>query len=364
MFEREDKKEKIESKNTKENKQMNKKGQGGIEYVILFSFTVVFFIIVIYVANEQLSIVGKQQRLEQAKLALKEIADAATDVYQQGAGARKVIEVTFPEGVNSSGVIVNNTIHINFEGSDLTYQLPFPISGSIPTSSGSYELTFTSYGASISLGVASFSVTPYSLYFYSCSSPLSQEYSDELQITNNLNITNEINLSLSWTNPGVNAYLSDYNLSLNANSVQNITVFVNISPNTIGQFTGQVDLVGMNYSFTVPITVNIVSCGAGTNVSYMVLETYKDAGYSVIWSNYSVSPLVNIATSGWLPYTNITLDLRNTSGSMPGYPKTVQTDSNGAYSEIWNATNMPGSYTVYANYSIYNVNYSFTVEPC
>lgn len=342
-----------------------KKGQGGLEYIILFSFTIVFFAIVVYVANEQLSIVNKQQRLEQAKLALKEIADAATQAYQQGAGAKVIKRIVFPNGVSGDGEIVNNTLHIVFEGTDLSYPLNFPITGKISTTPGSQEVMFTSYGSSVSVGTAQFSLSKYSVSLQICSSSSPQYLNDTIQIINNNQEAIQVDAQVNFNSSYVNVSLSSYSFNIPATESREANITFNISANTIGTFTGNILFNSSNYSVIVPTILDIQSCGGPTsNVSYILLETYKDPGYSIQYTNFSMPPLVNITTTGWMPYSNITLDLRNSSGSMPGYPKLVQVDWAGSYSEEWNATGMPGSYTVYANYSIYNVNYSFVVNPC
>ncbi|MEM4133757.1 MAG: hypothetical protein QXO35_03515 [Candidatus Micrarchaeia archaeon] len=342
-----------------------KKGQSGLEYIILFSFTIVFFAIVVYIANEQLSIVNKQQRLEQAKLALKEIADAATQAYQQGAGAKVIKTVVFPNGISGDGEIVNNTLHIVFEGTDLSYPLNFPITGKISATPGPQEIIFTSYGGSVSVGTAQFSLSKYFVSLQLCGSSSPQYLNDTIQIINNNQEAIQVDAQVNFNSYYVNVTLSSYSFNIPVTESREANITFEISANTIGMFTGNILFNSSNYSVIVPIILDIQSCGGPTsNVSYILLETYKDPGYSIHYTNFSMPPLVNITTTGWTPYSYITLDLRNSSGSMPGYPKLVQTDSDGNYSEIWNATGMPGSYTVYANYSIYNVNYSFVVNPC
>jgi hypothetical protein len=95
-----------------------------------------------------------------------------------------------------------------------------------------------------------------------------------------------------------------------------------------------------------------------------LVETYRDAAYTNQSSNFSEPLEVVITTEGWLPYSNITLDLKNSTGvSIPGYPKVVQTNEFGKYNETWIPTAY-GNYTVISNYSTYFVNSTFVVEPC
>jgi uncharacterized protein (UPF0333 family) len=337
------------------------KGQGAMEYLVLLAFSIIIFSIVAYYASEQVTIVNKQQKLEQAKLAVKEIADAATEVYQQGAGARKIVNVAFPEGVSGDGIIINNSIHIVFEGSDIVYPLSFPISGSIPTTAGSHDISFVSYGNSVSIGVAEFSVSPSSISFSTCSNSSEQILTQTLTVENKMNTTNQINTTVTWSNSGSTLTSSENSFILNVSETKNVTVYLNISPNTVGQFNGNIEFLSSGYSFIVPVYLNSQACGVSSNVSYILIDTYKDSVYSQPVDAFNVAN-VTITTANWLPNSWITIDLKyNNSISMTGYPKSVQVNDSGGYSEIWKASGPLGNYTIYVNDSTRITNTTFVL---
>ncbi len=342
-----------------------RKGQGGVEYIVLLSFTVVFFLIVIYVVNDQLSLVNQQQRLEQAKFALSEIGNAAKDVYQQGAGAQKEVTVTFPQGVAGPGIVINNTLQITFEGSDLTYFLPFPISGSIPNSTGSFTLILVSYGSSVAIGSSIFSLSPTGISDSYCSPAELLIVNKDITIINNINESIDVNMSIAWSDWAVNFSLSNYSVTIPSYDSTNITATFDIYPNVLGVYSGTITYSEGNYSVIMPVIISVESCAGGQVVSYITVQTFNDSTYSYPESQFYLPEISTISTNGWFPNSEVTLDLRDPNNfSVDTFPKTVTVNSTGGYSEQWEVNGIFGTYTIIANSSEYNATTTFTVTPC
>ena len=342
-----------------------RKGQGGVEYIILLSFTVVFFLMVVYVVNDQLSLVNQQQRLEQAKFALSEIGNAATDVYQQGAGAQKVITVTFPQGITGPGVITDNTLQVSFEGSDLTYFLPFPISGNIPDSTGSFTLTLVSYGASVAIGSSIFSLSPTGISDSYCSPAGLLIVSKDITIINNIDESIDVNMSIDWSDWAVNFTLSDYSVTIPSYDSTNITATFDILPNILGVYSGTITYSRGNYSVIMPVVISVESCAGGDIVSYITVQTFNDSTYLYPASKFYLPRISTITTNGWVPNSAVTLDLKDpNNSSVSTFPKTVTVNSTGGYKEQWEVNGIFGTYRVVVNSSGYNATTTFTVTPC
>jgi len=347
------------------------KGQGSLEYVMLLTFTIVFFIIIVSVASDQLSIVGKQQRKQQAQFSLKQIADAATDVYQQGSGAKSVISVTFPSGVDpGSGYVINNSLHISFEGSDITNTLGFPVSGVIPGSPGGYTLLISSQGGAVSIGTVPFIISPTSLAFTFCANPAQQSSSQTLVYSNNQNTSTPVQIITNWANGSANMSFSPsaFNISFGGN--QSVTVNMTVAANTAGTFSGVLFSNTTNYTTATPISVTVQSCGGGngtlSNVSSVIVRTYKDSTYTVQKTAFGPVENVTATGTGWTSSSAITVNVTNSSGSpMPGYPKTVMTNSSGEFTDVFNPFGLPsGTYTVSANQSSTAKTHTFTLRGC
>jgi hypothetical protein len=345
------------------------RGQGSLEYVVLLTFTIVFFIIVVSVATDQLSIVGKQQRKQQAQLALKQIADAATDVYQQGSGAKSVISVTFPPGVDpGSGYIINNTLHISFEGSDITYLLGFPLTGVLPGSPGAYTMQFVSQGGSVSLGLTPFIIVPTYLSFTFCAQPYPQSSSQSLAYSNNQNVTTSVTITANWTNGSATMSFFPSSFAIPFGGNQSVVVNVTAAANVTGTFSGMLLSNTTNYTATTPITVSVENCGgnATPTVAQAIVRTYSDNTYTVQKSAFN--PIENVTLTGtqWVPSSTVDLDITNSSGSsVPGYPKGVSANPSGTFTEIFDPSGLPsGTYTAHASQAGVVKTSTFTLRGC
>jgi uncharacterized protein (UPF0333 family) len=345
------------------------KGQGSLEYVVLLSFTIVFFIIVVSVASDQLSAVGKQQRKQQAQLALKQIADSATDVYQQGSGAKSVISVTFPPGVDpGSGYIINNTLHISFEGSDITYLLGFPITGVLPGSPGSFTMQFVSQGGSVSLGLTPFIIVPTYLSFTFCAQPYPQSSSQSLAYSNNQNISTQVQITADWANGSATMSYSPSSFNISFGGNQSVEINVTAAANITGTFSGVLFSNTTNYTATTPITVSVENCGGGVTptVAQALVRTYSDSTYTVQKSAFNPVESVTLTGTQWVPSSTVTFDITNSSGSsMPGYPKGVSANPSGTFIDIFDPSGLPsGTYTAQASQAGVIKTSTFTLRGC
>jgi hypothetical protein len=100
-------------------------------------------------------------------------------------------------------------------------------------------------------------------------------------------------------------------------------------------------------------------------VSYILVDTYNDSGYSSTHYSFTLPKMVTVSTDGWSSNSYVTLDLKDpTNISVSGYPKLVQTNSSGGYSEQWPTDSAYGNYVFIANWSSFFTNTTFSVLPC
>jgi len=347
-----------------------RKGQGSLEYVVLLSITIAFFIIVVAVASDQLSVVGTQQRKAQAQLALKQIADAATQVYQQGSGAQQIVSVTFPDGVDpGSGYISDNSLHVSFQGSDLSYLLGFPISGTFPVASGSFTIQLVSQGGAVGVGAVPFTINPTSLTYSFCTQPITQSQSQTLIYRNNQNASVDVNITTNWVNTsGESMSFSPSSFTLAFGSNQTVTVEFTLAGNSSGTFNGVLTSSATNYSTTAPIGATAQSCGGNVtpSVSRVVVKTYNDSTYTSEKTVFSPVQNVTITGTQWVPSSTVALNITNSSGSlMAGYPKDVSTDPAGTFIDIFDPSGLPsGIYTARATEAGVSRTFTFTLRGC
>ncbi|MFA6214373.1 MAG: hypothetical protein WC717_03785 [Candidatus Micrarchaeia archaeon] len=80
------------------------RGQATTEMLVLVGFALVFIIPLAFLFLSASNNEAGKTSLVQAKASARAIADAAGEVYLQGAGARKYVVVNYPQGVAGAGV--------------------------------------------------------------------------------------------------------------------------------------------------------------------------------------------------------------------------------------------------------------------
>lgn len=333
------------------------RGQAGVEYTVLTAIGIVIFMIVLILINDQFQIITSQRTMDDARLSMKEIADAAAEVYQQGSGARKVITVTFPAAVDEgSPRIVNDTIMLTIKGSIVAYKVDFPLSGTLPPS-GTFTLELTSRGGTVVAGPLPFTVSPPVIHYDVCAASFTQVMSQTLVFTNNQNMSTPVDITSTWTNGSVNLSYSPPSFSLPFQGSQNVSVDIRIAPGTVGFFEGYLTsntTTGADYVVTVPVTANIMACPVNvTGVARVAITTWKNANYNVTKTAFGPVENVTITGTAWAPSAAVIIDVRYFNGtSVSGYPTTTTTNSSGGLYYIFNPSGLAsGNYTIVANQS-------------
>jgi len=117
-----------------------KRGQAAIEYVILVGTLLVFLIPVVYYSLNESSYSIKMNQIDDAVKRLSKVADV---VYALGPGARDVVIITIPYGVESAG-IGNHSINLKVSAlggiSDYGYNTIAEVNGSLPITPGTYRI--------------------------------------------------------------------------------------------------------------------------------------------------------------------------------------------------------------------------------
>jgi len=349
------------SKRNSECKGQALKGQTSSEYVILLTISILFFLIIIVIAYEQFANIGSVKSRDISVNSLKQIAETAKEVYLQGSGAQKMVVVTFPPEVEDNSITIqNNSLHVNHAGTDISIPVDFPIYGMLPNSSGTYEILLISEGSQVRIGVSDFSVNPSSFIFSFCQFNGSQTGSQNLTFTNLQSYPINITLSLDWSYTNATIALSNSSPNLSAYGSQTMTVTANLGTNVTGTFSGSIEAKTANSTIIIPVTVETLDCvctgtGTGTgpckNQSHVKIKTYANASYVKEKVAFDLPPNVVISLGNWTANITVTLNIKDVSNvSVSGYPKNVQVNSSGGYSETWNiGTYGTGQYTIFSN---------------
>ena len=113
------------------------KGQAATEYVIIVAVILAALIPIFYYTFSESS---RTTRINQANDAVNTLSRKAESVYALGPGSRDYVWISIPSGVNST-LVDSQTIRISFSGLGDVVSFPrINVSGTIPTSSGTYRM--------------------------------------------------------------------------------------------------------------------------------------------------------------------------------------------------------------------------------
>ena len=133
-----------------------KRSQYSTEYLIVVAFSVVIILPVILVLINSYSDMSYTISTHQAYTVTNKIKDAALTVYYLGEGSMTTVLVSVPQKIISSSV-GNNEILYQIDAKDGAYTDIYSISlinvtGSLPTTPGTYKITVESRGDHVWIG--------------------------------------------------------------------------------------------------------------------------------------------------------------------------------------------------------------------
>tara|TARA_Y100000310_G_scaffold144893_3_gene144244 strand:- start:56974 stop:57384 length:411 start_codon:yes stop_codon:yes gene_type:complete len=119
---------------------VDKRGQAGIEYVILIGILLVFLIPTIYYSLNE---ANNNVKLTQLESSVRRLVKAADSVHAIGPGTIEIITITLPSGIQS--VLVNGTrilMKVSMFGgiSDVHFPSNAELTGTLPTTEGTYNI--------------------------------------------------------------------------------------------------------------------------------------------------------------------------------------------------------------------------------
>jgi len=348
------------------------RGQGATELIALLALVAVIGLVIYTSSQSTLAESKKAFLISQARASVNDLASAASEVYSEGVGAKRRVYVVIPEGAEPTRVYVNNTIinigvRIDSGITDVNTQTTMKlVQGSdFPTTPGSYWVTVTAKEGYVLIGNKFLDVTPSSI---SVEITPSNSTDKVIRFTNFGSSPFNVTLSPQWAHAGsVDISLNTTNFILPASASEDLLLaFTTYVSTPLGLYTGRIDAAtNTTESAEISIAVNVVGTQLPTGVSYIVIETFKDANYSTPTTNFTLPRGVVITGSDWTPGA-VTIDIKDPSGnSVSGYPTQITANSSGGFSHTWNPAGASvGQYVVTANQSSTSSVDYFEVTAC
>jgi hypothetical protein len=166
-------------------------------------------------ASEQLRLVESQKAVKTAEVSLQKLVDAANQVYGQGNGATRTVEIIWPEGLESEYTLIEEqTIQVRTHGRTI-YATAIPIlTGSLPTYAGYHSLRVRAFDGFVGIGEVSLSVFPSSIF-----APLDRNDSSSHTLTI---LNGEGDVNLVYTTDWNTLSYADVNLTLSRTDANNV----------------------------------------------------------------------------------------------------------------------------------------------
>ncbi len=125
-------------------KKINKRGQAGIEYLIIVGFVSFAVLSVLLLSNYYSGLTKDKLRLNQADSFFIQVINSAETVFFSGEPSRVTISLYLPSGVES--ILINNelivvTLRSSTGNNVKVYKSKVPIQGSITNNEGTKTLT-------------------------------------------------------------------------------------------------------------------------------------------------------------------------------------------------------------------------------
>ncbi len=123
---------------------MTRRGQSGLEYMIIVIIAMLLITPVLSRGTAQLTDMKNEINIMHAKDTLNIINDAAESVFAQGEPAKITLNTRFPSHINHTSVGSQEImIQINAYGgtTDIVKRFEFNVTGSLPVDEGYYDIT-------------------------------------------------------------------------------------------------------------------------------------------------------------------------------------------------------------------------------
>ncbi len=330
----------------------------------------------IYIASqEQLTQSGNQVRVSQARLSVAILASTAQEAYSEGPGSVRTVSVTIPEGnvgartgiFNQS--VINIGLYIGNGTSDINEMVQFVVvqGANFPTQPGTYNVNVRSFEGYVMLGDPGYAISPGVIALQMLANGSA---SRTLTVTSYANTTLGITLALAWSNPNIAADLNGSSL-LTFSLAPNQTALVNVDFASInaafGNYGGSIGASGDNgQNLTVPIIVQIVGSQPPppSSVSYILIDTYSDAGYTDTSSTFDPTETVDIHGSNFTANSLVAVTITNSTGSTI-FTGSNSSDGSGNVTYYWNPGIVPpGAYNATLNDSTRWNSAAFSITGC
>ncbi len=243
------------------------RAQTSLEYLIILGAALLVVIIFLTLIQNESTDVSRSKIRTEAMSAVRALNAAAHEVYSQGDGAKKQVQITIPESYEPEYSFVRDRgINIRALGSDYLETTEFDVHGNLPQASGLKDVWVISEGDRVLIGDAMIVLDKESL------NVLLSKNSTTL---NGFSVRSEwdspisIQITKVWANDLVAISLSTQNIHLNPGEKEGVSVSFSAADEANGFYSGyiRVHATDGNRTETIDLPIMAEAIGYGTQVT-------------------------------------------------------------------------------------------------
>ncbi|MEK6970570.1 MAG: hypothetical protein AABW68_02645 [archaeon] len=266
---------------------MRSRAQSSIEVIVILAVGLVILSSLVGFASQQLFILQEQRAVKTAEVSLERIAFSADEVYAQGSGSVRTIQIIWPEGLDTNAsVIADHSIRIRTFNRTLIHSTIPIVVGSLPTRGGYHTLRIEAFDGFVTIGDVSLSAVPPSI-FSSMDRDANTNHSLLIR-----NTGGDVNLSLTseWDHSEIDMNFSPADVNVLADG--NTTIDLNFwaGSDAAGAYAGKVWVRGTYAdaveTLLIPLTASVTLGGSGSLSTYpssIVTGTYRSDANTTIF---------------------------------------------------------------------------------
>jgi len=271
--------------------------QISVEFLIILAVMLLALLAFLVLSQSETIGVSKSKVKNEAQNALATIGSAASDVFSQGAGAKKMVTVVIPFGYEwNESYISGNAIKMRAAGSDYVRSESFQMYGSLPQTPGRHTLWVVSEGDRVRIGTAMIATDTESVNIVMGRND-SRSYTINIYNTWNDSIT--VGILQEWTHSKVVLGLSENSFSLAKGMGKQITLTFSSSGDAIGFYTGSLNISATdgteNESISLPLSIEAYAGRMKEGPALMVIPGMFNA---TLGRNTTATRVFQVCTNG------------------------------------------------------------------
>ncbi|MEW6036398.1 MAG: hypothetical protein AB1529_07335, partial [Candidatus Micrarchaeota archaeon] len=295
------------------------RGQSSAEFLILLAVTLTILVIVFVIAWDQFSSLQLTKGGMEARNSVETLKAAATEVYGQGEGARRLVYIKIPPNyAPNASFVANRTIALKVRENDIASTTDFDVYGSLPGTEGGHFVWVISEGNRVRIGNIFLFVDKNSVLVQMLQT---QTKGDNFTVQNIGDKPINVTLTPSWTHsPVVNLTLSDTNFSLGPGDSQTVEVEFTSSSSAAGDYTGTLEVFGddgdIQETFPLLLDADVLVPDVQANISNVSgVGVIGHIWYQAVPRNQSASRTFSICSLPNISVTTLTFTGTGTAGA-------------------------------------------------